>query len=212
MSRKKIILYIMVCVGCLGMFTFIHPLFKHQSRLEQKPTQLSSDLSQASVHGSTSSHGLPDTPISPAHEVNVLKEDRETAGGDPPRTLEELDRAFEKFLISQGLSTQDLYRALSSPVQVAKKNRAHDSEIEHEINPAILENFKKEYPVTGIRIGKTNEIWLRIDSRDLEKVSMDKMMAAAAKLKGDLGAPVKVVVWVGNRPVAVRTFFGDPIF
>jgi hypothetical protein len=41
---------------------------------------------------------------------------------------------------------------------------------------------------------------------------MDKMMAAAAGLYGDAGAPVKVVVWVGNRTQAVRTFFGDPIF
>ena len=213
MSRKiEIVLYIMVCVVCLGVFILIYPVFEHQPGSERRPTQLSGDLSQASVRESTSSHGLPDRPISPAPDISTLKEHRRTVGGNSPRTLEELDRAFEIFLISQGLPTEDLHRALSSPVQVGKKNRARGSEVEHEINPAILENFKKEYPVTGIRIGKTNEIWVRIDSRDLEKVSMDEMMAAVAKLKGDLGAPVKVVVWVGNRPVAVRTFFGEPIF
>ena len=115
-------------------------------------------------------------------------------------------------MISQGLPTKDLRRMLSSPVAVGKKIRARRAQVGTEVDPVILESFRNEYPVTGIRLGKSDEIWLRMDSRDIEKVSLGQMMAAAAELKEDLGTPVMVVVWAGNRPVTVRPFFGEPIF
>ena len=206
--RTEIILYIMAGIVGLAVFMFIHPSFKWQSGPERVPVQASVDRPDQGV----SSHPLPEVPLSVSSGAQTKNKPVETAAGNVPGSTEDLDRAFEKFLISQGLLTEPLHREISSPAASDKKVSAPISEAGTELDPVMVESFKNDYPVTDARLQENDEVWIRIDSTDIDKVSMDDMMAAAAELNGNSDTPVKVVVWVGNRPGAVRTFFGDPIF
>ena len=134
------------------------------------------------------------------------------SSGDVPVTREDLTRDFEKFLISQGLPTEPLHREIPSPSASGKKDSSPLSKGGTELDPAIMEKLKDDYPVTDACLQENGEVWIRLDSTDIDKAGMDEMMAAAAELHDNSATPVKVVVWAGKRTLAVRTFFGDPIF
>jgi hypothetical protein len=123
---------------------------------------------------------------------------------------EELDRQFKQFLTERGLPTDDLQATLDVSV---KAEPTDDDEADNSgLDPQTLRQLKEEYPLADARRKHEGEVWLRIDPSEAEGLAMDELMARAADLCGDSFTPIKVVVWVGNRPRAVRTFNGAPMF
>ncbi len=238
--RTEIILYIMAGIVGGAAFIFTHPPLKWPSGPEQVPVQASVDRPEVSAQRFVSSHPLPGTPSSatssgtqtPKKPVKTnagnakhifnnrdassafasVRDDAGASSGDVPAPQEDLNRAFEKFLISQGLPTESLHREIPSPSAKDKKASLPVSEAGAGLDPVIVERLKDDYPITDARLQENGEVWIRINSTDIDKVKVDEMMAAAAGLHGNSATPVKVVVWAGNRPRAIRTFFGDPIF
>jgi hypothetical protein len=148
----------------------------------------------------------------PQNRTQMAEQPPVSANENASRNLKGLDRDMEQFLTARGLPTESLYRQPSPPPASSKKISSSASEDHPMLDAAAVENLKNHYPVKDARLNQNNEVWIQIDSQDLNNVSMNEMMAAAAELRGNFGTPVKVVVWAGNRPRAIRTFFGNPIF
>lgn len=147
----------------------------------------------------------------------------ETAGAmDPsngsaqtgPQGVEELDRAFEGFLTAEGLSTEALEQEIASPLPPPgeAETASTPSEPVSPVFARATEALKDEYPVSDARLQENGEVWVRVEPGDSGNVPVGELMARAAEMYGDAASPVKVVVWSGNRAIAVRTFFGDPMF
>ena len=135
---------------------------------------------------------------------------RRTQPAERNDAQKELDRQFRQFLTEKGLSSDELRAVLDAPV----KERAVDEAAPEDpgIDPQVVEQLKADYPVADARRKHEGEVWLRVDPAEAEGLSMDELMARAADLCGDSVTPIKVVVWVGNRPRAIRTFNGAPMF
>ena len=210
--RTEIILYIMAGIVGVILFMFTHPSFKWQFRHERVPMQASVDRPEASALRLISSHPLPVTQALAPSGVQTKNEPVETDAGNIIGTQEDLNRAFEKFLISQGLPTESLHREIPSPSASEKKVSSTLSGTGIELDPVIVERLKDDYQIKDARLQKNGEVWIRIDPTNVDKALMNEMMATAAELHGNSATPLKVVVWAGNRPQGINTFFGDPIF
>lgn len=156
----------------------------------------------------TAPHPKAESPAQPASTPALPTRHIETVKRNDAQ--KELDRQFKQFLTEQGLSTDDVQAALDAPVPV--KQRDDDVPEAQRLDPHVVEQLKADYPVADARRKHEGEVWLQMDPAEAEGLSMDELMARAADLCGDSVSPIKVVVWVGNRPRAIQTFNGAPMF
>lgn len=153
------------------------------------------------------------------HHETALSADAPPKADPPSRRLEtagltaaqkELDRQFRQFLSEQGVSSDELQATLEAPVKVTAS--VPDVQDDGALDPQIVQQLKMDFPVADARRNDQGEVWLRVDPAEANGLSMEELMVRAADLCGDSVTPIKVVVWVGNRPRAVQTFNGSPMF
>jgi hypothetical protein len=163
-------------------------------------------------------------PTEPPEPTNTPETDRNTPpqppfpksadAGSPaaPRTAAELDRAFERFLADRGLPVPYLRgHALAASSETPTLDEKSAETAGSRFTEATR-TLQEDYEILDARPRPGGEVWIQVDPREVARLSMEELMERAAALYGDAGAPLKVVVWAGNRPHTVRTFHGAPIF
>jgi hypothetical protein len=129
---------------------------------------------------------------------------------DGAMSLKDLDRDFKDFMGQPDLPIEQLAKEAEVPVKHADR-RSRDVVIAEETRDILAET----YPVQEVQQHKNGEVWIKIDKEEVSTEEMEQMMADAANLQSYAAGPdhsVKVVVWAGGRPRAVRTFFGPQMF
>ena len=120
-----------------------------------------------------------------------------------------LDRDFRRFLDDRGLSPGELDRAEAEfSAREPKPETKNDPDLE--LPQQATQMLKEAYPVKDARKKADGEVWLRLDPSEAEGLSMDALSAKAAELYGDGIDPMKIVVWVDNRPRAGEHFQWSP--
>lgn len=122
--------------------------------------------------------------------------------------IDKLDHEFKQFLAERGESMEGLADMTSSAPLQRNVKATGDWELPEEATEQLME----DYYISDAR-GKANgEIWIKLDQAEADNLSMEELSAKAAELYGDGVTPLKIVVWVGNRPQVVQTFNGPPLF